>query len=411
MEATTETYQKAIETLLKNKHPQGFSASTDKVANYYSVWARDHSICAIAAGLTGDKELIETAKKGVLYILTKQTDYGQVPSYVEIENKKKMYGGLGQITSIDSNMWIIIAASFLLKITGDKRFVSQTNIRRYKRLYRLLKTFDSNNDYLIEVPRAGDWADIFNRTYHVLYDQCLFYQSMKELLYLFQNFKAKTEEDKKHVNKRIGWVKKRKPSIKRKINQNLWLTKDNIHKVIEDYMIFDKIKEENYNYYLSHIMPFRIGNEKRFDAFGNILAIATNVANKKRSTKIIRYVLRNKINQPVPLRCLQPVVRKRDKDWEPIYAFKERPYTYHNGGIWPMITGFWIYVLEKKGFKKIAEKELKTLAEHLRKDNYQFHEYYHGKTAKPMGRKYQAWSAAGYIIAYNAVYNNISIFQ
>ncbi|MFW6449522.1 MAG: glycoside hydrolase 100 family protein [Nanoarchaeota archaeon] len=213
------------------------------------------------------------------------------------------------------------------------------------------------------------------------------------------------------AKKRIRWIKKRKPSVKRKINQNLWLTKESIPKIIKDYKIFDKIKEDDYNYYLSHILPFRIGNERRFDAFGNILAIATGIANKKKSLKIIKHVFENNINKPVPLMCLYPVVRKRDKDWEPIYAFKERPYTYHNGGIWPMITGFWIYILQKQGYKKKALEELNALANHLKNHKYLFHEYYHSKTGKAMGRRYQAWSAAGYIIGNKAVHENIKIFM
>ena len=158
-------------------------------------------------------------------------------------------------------------------------------------------------------------------------------------------------------------------------------------------------------------MPFRIGNQKRFDTFGNLLAIGTGIANKPKKRKIISYIFNNNINKPVPLMCLYPVVRKRDKDWEPIYAFKERPYTYHNGGIWPMITGFWIYILCKNGYQKRAEKELQALAEHLKKNNYNFHEYFHGKTGKPMGRNYQAWSAAGYIIGYKSIYGNTAIFS
>jgi glycogen debranching enzyme len=118
---TTETielaYNKAIECLRNNISTIGFTASTETVSNYRSIWARDHSICAIAAILTKDKELEECAKKGILHLLRKQIDHGQVPSYIEIENRKRVYGGLGSITAIDSNMWIAIVAAICTSIS------------------------------------------------------------------------------------------------------------------------------------------------------------------------------------------------------------------------------------------------------------------------------------------------------
>ena len=239
-----EAYEEAVKVLRMNRTTLGFSATIEKVDNYYSIWARDHSICSLAAIMTGDDDLIAAAKKGILYLLTRQIDHGQVPSYIEIENKKRVYGGLGQITSIDSNMWVIIAARLLYKHTRDKRFISKANIQRYKRLYRLLKAFDSNEDGLIEVHRAGDWADVFDRTYHVLYDECLYYQALKDLQTLFQSYLEEYKEasDIAKVKKRIRWISRRKPRVKRKINEYFWLTKENISKVKEDYMIFDRIE-------------------------------------------------------------------------------------------------------------------------------------------------------------------------
>ena len=413
MDLIEKTYQKALEVMHMNVTPLGFSATTEKYNNYYSVWARDHSICAIAAVLTKDKVLIDTAKKGILYLLRKQIDHGQVPSYIEIENRKKSYGGLGSITSVDSNMWVVIAAAILYKRTKDRRFISDTNMLRYKKLYRLLKAFDSNDCGLIEVPKAGDWADIFNRTHHVLYDECLYYQALKDLLFLFKEGLERTDsaEIAKKIKKRIRWLAKRKPRVKRKLNELFWFTKKSIPKVIYEYMIYDKIEEEDYHYYQSHLMPFKLHWHKRFDSFGNILALATKIADRRKRRKVIKHVLNNNINKPFPIKSLYPPVLKKHKGWESIYQEKEQPYTYHNGGIWPVIAGFWIYVLKKNKYNKTALVELEILAKYLKKQRWKFNEYMHGKTGKPLGRKYQAWSAAGYIIAYHSVNNNnINLF-
>lgn len=402
-----EGYDRAVDLLKQNISELGFSASTVREENYYSVWSRDHAITAIGAYLTGEKDLINTAKKGVLTLLRHQKDHGQLPSYIEIENKKKVYGGLGSITSVDSNMWIVIAAAELYKHTKDRRFISQVNLRRYSAIYRLLKAFDSNDCGLLEVPRASDWADVFNRSYHVLYDECLYYQTLDALIYLFtEGYRHITnEEEKKNALKRIRWIRRRKPKVKRRINEQFWFTKEKIPRILEEYMIYDPIVPEDYSYYQSHLVPFKIYWHNRIETFGNVLAILTKIADKKKSKTIIDYILKNEINKPFPLKALHPPVHKHHNDWQPIYRFKEQPHKYHNGGIWPVIAGFWIHALVKNDRRNIAKKELKTLAQTLQSQGWQFHEYMHGKTGEPFGKSGQAWSGAAYIFAYHSVYH------
>lgn len=412
---TKEAYEKALDVMHSNLTPKGFSATPERHANYYSVWARDHAITSIAAALTNDEKLIETAKKGIFFLLEKQSNHGQIPSYVEIENKKKVYGGLGSITSVDSNLWLVIAAALLYKKTKDKRFISDTNIKRFNRLYSLIKAFDSNDCGLIEVPLAGDWADIFYRSYHVLYDEVLYYQALKDLMFLF-NEKTKNLNDKnkfginKYIKNRITWLKKRIPLVKKKINNLFWFNEENIKKIFEEYMIVNEIEEKEYPYFQSHLVPFKMYWPQRFDSLGNFLAIVCNIADKEKSKKIIQHALNNKLNKPFPIKALSPPVYEHEKDWEPIYYTREKPHHYHNGAIWPMISGFWINALKKNKMLKQAKQELESLAQNLKKQDWTFNEYMHGKTTQPLGRNFQAWSAAGYIIAYHSVFSKSVLF-
>jgi glycogen debranching enzyme len=307
-------------------------------------------------------------------------------------------------------MWVVISASIFHKKTKDRRFISDVHMNRYKRLYRLFKAFDANDDALIEVPKAGDWADIFNRTYHVLYDECLYYEALKALLYLFRNGLEKTNDRiiAKNIRKRIRWITKRKARIKKKINDVFWFTKDNIEKIMHEYMIIEPIEDIHHDYYQSHLMPFKIHWHKRFDSFGNIMAILTGIANKRRRILIIDHILHSKVNKPFPIMSLSPPVFKNERGWEPIYRLKEQPYTNHNGGIWPVIAGFWICAIKHR--KKLCRDELGTFADYLDKYGYKFNEYHHGKNGRPLGRQLTAWSAAGYIIAYHASKNNYKMF-
>ena len=410
MDIVEEGYERAITVLKENITELGFSASPERHVNYYSVWSRDHSICAMGAITTDDEELIRASKRGVLNLLRRQAENGQVPSYVEIEGRAKVMGGLGAITSADSNLWIVIAAAQIYKHTKDRRFISDANIERYRQLQRLLTAFDSNDCGLIEVHVAGDWADIFNRYYHVLYDEALYYQALKSLAYLYEEKAGKTKSlDPALLRRRAKRLRKRAARTKRKINKTFWFTPETIERVREEYMIINKI-EGNFNYYTSHIMPFKMYWEHHFESFGNILAILTDIADPKRRESIINYVFDNAINEPCPMTALSPPVFPNEVSWQFIYAEREKPYEYHNGGVWPMITGFWVKALVKAGRHDEAKRELERMATVLKDQGWLFHEYLHGKTLEPMGRTKQAWSAAGYIMAYHAVTKHTQLF-
>lgn len=409
-----EVYKEAIKVLKKNITKNGFTASSEHIDNYNAVWARDHSICSLAAIMTNDRELIKCGKRGLLFLLSKQIENGQVPSYVETLSKKKIYGGLGSITTIDSNMWVIILCAIYFFKTKDKSFISQLNFERYKRFYRLLKAFDSNDCGLMEVHIASDWADILNRTYHVLYDQCLYYEALRALEYLMQSYVDNVADDNQDLSynkKRIKYIFKRRIKAKRRINSVLWFDKSNIEKIKEEYMIYHDIPIQDYSFYQTHIMPFKHEWSQRFDTFGNILAILTGISNKNKNKKIISYVFNGKINQPYPIKALDPPIFKTDKDWENIYALKDKPFTYHNAGIWPMLSGFWINTLIKEKRHKKALEELEKLAELIKNNHCVFNEYFHGKEATPMGTPFQAWSASGYIMAYQSVKKQQKIFS
>ncbi len=78
-------------------------------------------------------------------------------------------------------------------------------------------------------------------------------------------------------------------------------------------MIFDTIEQKNYHYYQSHLMPFKIDWHRRFDSFGNILAILTGVANKNKTKRIINFAKKNQVNTPL-IKSLYPAIHKKEKD-------------------------------------------------------------------------------------------------
>jgi len=110
------------------------------------------------------------------------------------------------------------------------------------------------------------------------------------------------------------------------------------------------------------------------------------------------------VNNPFPVANLYPAVQSGDPDWRPYYTVNllNLPHHYHNGGIWPFIGGLWVRFIHRLGLHDIASHELVKLA-HVnrlgRAQEWEFNEWVHGTTGRPMGKAYQAWSAAAYIRA------------
>ena len=84
------------------------------------------------------------------------------------------------------------------------------------------------------------------------------------------------------------------------------------------------------------------------------------------------------------------------------YTFKNKPYEYHNGGLWPMLTGFYVADLAVRGQTDRARKHLEGIhrANALDMDGepWGFPEFVDGRTLEPGGTRQQGWSAAAAII-------------
>jgi hypothetical protein len=142
----------------------------------------------------------------------------------------------------------------------------------------------------------------------------------------------------------------------------------------------------------------------RCDVLGNVLAFLMNVVSVDRARTTFRFIWGSGVNQPWPVANPYPVVQSGDPDWKPYYTVNllNLPHHYQDGGIWPFIRGLWVRYIHRLGLHKVASRELYRLARvnELGRDNrWEFNEWVHGTTGRPMGKAFQACSAATYIRA------------
>ncbi len=339
-------YQRALEALRKNITPKGFSAcslndnrvyGTD--SNYRSVWARDGALTTIWSLDLEDDDFRECQVQTLRTILDHQAPAGQLPANVSIDTDEPDYGGVGGITSIDSALWTIIAIWDFCQRREDWSLVDEY-ADHLQHAMDWLGALDSNNCGMLEIPEAGDWTDLFARSYHVLYDEVLWHRTLncysKILLHLGLNERAEDYEK---------WSQHVRQVILRSFWPSTEQDPDTPRRMFSDAQ-FDL---GDSRYLVAQLSPFSYS--WRCDVYGNLLAFLTNLIDKERAHMTFRFLWGVGVNEPGPVKNVYPPVFAGDPEWRNYFTVNllNLPNHYHNGGIWPFIGGLWVRYIHKLG--------------------------------------------------------------
>jgi len=393
-------YREALAVIRKNITPLGFSACslednevTGTDANYRSVWARDGSITIIGTMELNDPDIRIAQKATLRTLFDHLAPNGQMPANVRIDDGVPDYSGVGGICSIDSAMWAIVAFHAWVRKTNDIAFLVEYS-DRLQNVMDWLGALDSNNDLLLEIPEAGDWTDLFGRSYHILYDEILWYRanvSYGRLLELQTEFDAASE------------CLRRSQAIRNKILATFWPSTKTASGSAEKFLFAQQqAAVGDASYLLAEVTPFSFN--WRCDVLSNVQAFISNVLDADRARIAFRFMWGVGVNEPYPVANLYPPVQAGDPDWRPYYTVNllNLPGHYHNGGIWPFIGGMWVRFIHRLGLYEVACRELLKLAQLNRlgkNQEWEFNEWVHSRTGRPMGKCFQAWSASSYIHA------------
>lgn len=391
-------YGKAVEGLRRTITPMGFAAcsladndtrGTDE--NYRSVWGRDGSITTLGALRLRDPEFTECAKRTLCTLLDHVSPTGQIPANVSIDTALPDYSGVGGICSIDSGLWLIIAVHEYVERTKDLDFLRHY-IDVLQHVMNWLSAHDSNNDALLEIPEAGDWTDLFGRSYNVLYDEVLWYRANVCFARLVERL-GRLQQAADYLR----WSS----TIKSALLHKFWpSSRGSVH---GNYSFADKQTSlGDTNYLIAQVTPFDF--DWRCDVYGNILALLFNVMDIDSAKIAFRYMWGTGVNEPFPVANLYPVVQAGDPTWRQYYVVNllNLPHHYHNGGLWPFIGAQWVRFIHRLGLRDVALGELLKLARLNQtgiRFEWEFNEWAHGKTGKPMGKAFQAWSCSEFIQA------------
>ena len=397
---------------------------------YQQVWARDSMLCGLGLWLTSDTEGPATHARSLETLRRFQSPLGKIPHNVGMTGVSDpaliAHGGtLGQPLEgnmavedtihagcVDGNLWYIIGQYYDFRLRKDIESL-RAAWPSLENALLWLRYQDSNECGLLEVHEAMDWADLFTNRYNVLYDNVLYFAASQCMGYMAAALGKDAEFYFKHAS-----------DVHRKINRLLWVGP-------EEPTDYDWIRQERKEwlyprkrvetelverpFYLPY-MAFR-DYADRLDTLGNLLAILFGVADQRKADKILDYIHGCGLNEPFPVRALYPALQPGEKDWREYYRVRNlnQPHHYHNGGAWPFIGGVYVAALVQAGRAEEARCQLEKLTAMVRlgkHTEWEFNEWFHGVSGRPMGYAGQSWSAAMYLFAADAVeYGRVHIFN
>jgi len=355
----------------------------------------------LSALLSREQILIHSFKNTLLTLSLHQGPHGEIPSNYDHLSQRISYGGT--TGRVDANLWFIIGCCEYWFETQDEDFL-QTILPCLEKVRFLLGAWEFNNRGLIYVPQAGDWADEYLQSGYVLYDQVLYYRALESICALHNHIH--NSQDHELISKT--------QQLKHLIQTNYWLGETDSDRDIYHEVLYEKGLKSRTECRNQYWMPFfsPSGYGYRFDSFANILVSIFGISNLEQQDRVDQYIDSITTKQLNLIPAFHPVILPVDKDWEELqmtfsFTFKNNPYEYHNGGLWPMLSGFYVYDLCQRGLYKLANEYTNSIN---RANNLEYHEmkpsfpeFLHGQTLHPGGTLQQGWSAAASVISHHAL--------
>ena len=338
---------------------------------YPEPYTRDLMISILGVLVSGNEKLIIIFERTLETLSKNQSKRGHIPSMIhDAENKG----------ASDTTPLFLLAVGVFRKFTGRMDFLEES----VQKALTWMEYQSPSDDYLVGQLPTSDWRDeqwvlgfgIFVNTLTYSYLKMLGYNDRAtKLQSAMDHFTIKTAANPTHLHE--GMVVKSKP------------------------------------YYA--LWSYKIYSSERFDLLGNSIAILSGLATPDRAKNMVSWIenecekMMAKGDVKVNLAPnLFPFILPGDDDWLPRYETFNNPGDYHNGGIWPFVSGFHIAALVAAGKHRLAKEKLDALTELIKvpynKDlEYGFNEWYKAQDGAPMGQDWQTWSAAMYLYAVKCV--------
>ncbi|GAC1657876.1 MAG: hypothetical protein NVS4B3_24850 [Gemmatimonadaceae bacterium] len=376
-------YREAVALLRALSGSHGIRASASHRTNYRAIFTRDAVMAGVAGLLIEDAAITDGLVQTLTHLRQLQGPQGQVASNYELSADGSVRVSFGTLAPrIDAATWYLIGVA----LGARARVLDPTLFRESVRaVVDLLAALEYNERHLIYLPPGGNWADEYVYEGYTLVDQVLRAWGLRLL--------ASTYEEP-------AWARKA-ALIERAIEFNYWPTAVAEGATVHFHSpVVAALINPGRVHPVASFSPTRSWDI--FDLAACTLLGVSGVAPRIGSASLDWIVERFLGRSELPP-VFHPVIDETHPDWPALsrhflFEFRNRPYEYHNGGIWLIWVGWLALALARthRGadlhrLQRVVEERLGPIAE------FQFDEFLHGKTGMPGGTTGMAYSAAGVV--------------
>jgi Alkaline and neutral invertase len=327
---------------------------------------------------------------------------------------------IARVTPVDSCLWWVILLRAYVVATKDFSIAYQPEFQHGIRLIMelcLATRFDMYPTLL--VPDGACMIDRRMGIYgHPLEIQSLFFTALRaarELLICQGNEDIVEAIDNRlpllnaHIRLHYWMDIKRLNKIYRFKSEEYGKTVANPFNIYADslpYYELDKWLPRKGGYLAGNVGPSQL--DTRFFTLGNLMAIVSDLASEEQSQAIMNLISErwDDLVGDMPMKICFPALENYEYRIITGSDPKNIPWSYHNGGSWPVLLWFLSAAAVKTNRTDLAHKALEVAQGRLHHDEWP--EYYDGKKGRLMGkqaRKYQTWTIAGFLLAKELLQN------
>lgn len=373
-----EAKKAAVEVLLHNLHGPCQGLPRTAGWGYPEPYTRDWMIAALGILVTRNEELVDGLRRLLQILSRHQTSLGHIPSLAHDPT---------DTGASDTTPLFLIALAMYRVVTGEKDFLEEPA----QKSLTWLQYQSPDDSVLVAQQPTSDWRDEQWVWGYGLYVNVLVYACL-----------------------RLYHQAGRAQAMQALMNQK------GCRQVQDDRRIHEGLSLADKPYYALWI--YKQHFSERFDLLGNSLAILFGLANPVKAKEIIAWVESacDRLQENGELACalppcLIPFIHPGDEDWLPRYAQFNQPGEYHNGGIWPFVSSFYIAALTAAGEHTLAQEKfniLSGLVKPARRPglSFGFNEWFSARDCQPRGQDWQTWSAAMFLYAAACVENQKTPF-
>ncbi|MHB1229407.1 MAG: glycoside hydrolase 100 family protein [Halothiobacillus sp.] len=410
----------------------GLMASTDHRApadNYSDCFVRDFFSAGLIMLLEGRADIVRAFLTVIMQLRGQQETLegqqiapGVLPAsfrvYRDAEGNETIMAdfgdrAIGRVAPVDSMMWWAVLLRAYVRYTGDAAFAQTTEIQRMVRMILSLclqSRFEVFPTLL--VPDASFMIDRrMGVNGHPIEIQALFDMTLccADLLI--------PEEGSQWL---IDLAHRRREILRHYLQRYYWLDMDVLNRIYRySTEMFGEDVENLFNiysdsipdwvpdwlpdgagYFVGNLGPGRI--DFRFFSQGNLLMLVGDLASPEQAAALMNLIEQrwDDLIGRMPMKLVYPAIKSHE--WRLITGSdpKNIPWSYHNGGNWPVLIWPLVAAALKSNRRDLAERAWAITEQRLLRDAWP--EYYDGRYGRLMGRRAnvgQVWSATGLLLA------------